>query len=174
MININLIKKALGFKKDSVPKWYGVPHTGKAENHNIMTRNATENTSTAPTKMDSSVELYCKEMIKELLNGRTVRLGRYGTFRIAFRSVGVDNATDYNASSMIKDIRIVFRASKYFRTEVLNNIQFSVTGVTENDIKYASMSDYRRAKGISANPSDPNKPSEGEDGGGGLDENPLG
>lgn len=168
MIKINLIKKSLSFKKDSPAKWYGVPHSGKAEDTFAMTRNATENTSTAPTEMDSSVELFFREAIKELLNGNTVRLGRYGTFRISFKSVGVEDINDYNVNSMIKDAHIVFRASKLFRSEVINNLQFSVASVTENDVKYASLPDYRRAKGITPNP---DKPSGGD---GGIEDDPLG
>lgn len=120
MKNINLIKKALGFKKDSVPKWYGVPHTGKAENHNIMTRNATENTSTAPTEMDSSVELYCKEMIKELLNGRTVRLGRYGTFRTTIVRHG-------------SILNIIFCNTCHTKLYVIQNLSTEVLGSSENN-----------------------------------------
>ena len=63
MININLIKKTLGFKKDAPAKWYGVTQTGKAETPYAVTRSATENTSTAPTEMDSAIELFCREAI---------------------------------------------------------------------------------------------------------------
>ena len=169
MININLIKKILGFKIDAPAKWYGVTQTGKAETPYAVTRSATENTSTAPTEMDSAIELFCREAIKQLLDGKTVYFGRYGTFHIAFQSNGVEDINDYNVNSMIKNSRIVFRASKVFRAEVINNLQFKVTGVTEDDVKYASLPDYRRAKGISSDPSDP---SGGGDGG--IEDDPLG
>ena len=74
---------------------------------------------------------------------------------------------------MIKDARIVFQPSKLFRSEVINKLQFTVNCVTEDEVKYASLSDYRRAKGISGGGSGSDKPSGGGSGGG-LDENPLG
>ena len=114
-----------------------------------------------------------REAIKELLNGNSVRAGRYGNFRVAFRSEGVEDINEFNANSMIKDARIVFQPSKLFRSEVINKLQFTVNCVTEDEVKYASLSDYRRAKGISGGGSGSDKPS-GGDSGGGLDENPLG
>ena len=173
MIKIKLIKRVNHIEKDKPAKWYGVSNTGKAENTYVITRNASENTSTAPTEMDSSIELFFREAIKELLNGNSVRAGRYGNFRIAFRSEGVEDINEFNANSMIKDARIVFQPSKLFRSEVINNLQFTVNCVTEDEVKYASLSDYRRAKGISGGGSGSDKPS-GGDSGGGLDENPLG
>lgn len=172
MININLIKRVLSFKEGKPAKWYGITHTNQADDTYTVTRTATENTSTAPTEMDSSIELYCKQAIKELLNGKTVRFGRYGTFRIAFQSEGVEDINDFNVNSMIKNPRIVFKASKLFRSEVINNLQFSITGVTDEDVKYASLPDYRRAKGISSGGSGSDTPSGG--GGGDQNENPLG
>ncbi|WP_232304456.1 hypothetical protein [Bacteroides cellulosilyticus] len=119
------------------------------------------------------LELFFREAIKELLNGNSVRAGRYGNFRIAFRSEGVEDINEFNANSMIKDARIVFQPSKLFRSEVINKLQFTVNCVTEDEVKYASLSDYRRAKGISGGGSGSDKPSGGGSGGG-LDENPLG
>lgn len=173
MIKINLIKRQNHFDKDKPAKWYGTSNTGKAENTYVITRNASENTSTAPTEMDSAIELFFREAIKELLNGNSVRAGRYGSFRIAFRSDGVEDINEFNVNSMIKEARIVFQPSKLFRSEVINNLQFVVSGVTEDEVRYASLPDYRRAKGITGGGSGSDKPSGGGSGGG-VDENPLG
>lgn len=173
MIKINLIKRLNQFDKEKPAKWYGVSNTGKAENTYVITRNAAENTSTAPTEMDSAIELFFREAIKELLNGNSVRAGRYGNFRVAFRSDGVEDINEFNVSSMIREARIVFQPSKLFRSEVINNLQFVVSGVTEDEVRYASLPDYRRAKGITGGGSGSDKPSGGGSGGG-VDENPLG
>lgn len=173
MIKINLIKRQNHFDKDKPAKWYGTSNTGKAENTYVITRNASENTSTAPTEMDSAIELFFREAIKELLNGNSVRAGRYGSFRIAFRSDGVEDINEFNVNSMIKEARIVFQPSKLFRSEVINNLQFVVSGVTEDEVRYASLPDYRRAKGITGGGSGSDQPSGGGSGGG-VDENPLG
>ena len=61
----------------------------------------------------------------------------------SFRETARD---DFNASSMIKEARVVFTPSKEFREAVTNNIVFGNAGVLEDDINYASLADYRRAK----------------------------
>ena len=47
---------------------------------------------------------------------------------------------------MIKEVRVIFTPSKEFRDAVTNNIVFGNAGVLEDDINYASLADYRRAK----------------------------
>lgn len=50
---------------------------------------------------------------------------------------------------MIKEPRVIFTPSKEFRDAVINNLVFGNGGVLEDDINYASLADYRRAKGQS-------------------------
>ena len=47
----------------------------------------------------------------ELLNGRIVRLGEFGSFRITLESEGADTAEDFN-KSLIKRAKLNFRPGK--------------------------------------------------------------
>lgn len=55
---------------------------------------------------------------------------------------------------MIKNPRIIFTPSKEFRESVLQGIQFQNVGVLDEGISYASLSDYKKAKGITSGRSD--------------------
>lgn len=134
-----------------------------------MTRAVTENTTTAPIEMEGSMELFSKFAMQQLMQGHTVNVPGFGSFRISFKSEGVEDITKFNASIMIKNPRIIFTPSKELRDAVKNEIKFENGGVIDGKISYASMADYRLAKGI--------KPGggSGEGGGDGDDnENPLG
>lgn len=113
-----------------------------------MTRAVTENTTTAPIEMEASMELFGRYAVQQLQAGNAVRVGDLGTLRITFKSEGVTDINDYNPNTMLKEARVIFTPSEYFREQVLQNLQFTNGGVLENDISYASLADYRRAKGL--------------------------
>ena len=130
-------------------------------------------TAVAPKEMEAALELLGNYARQQLLQGHTVRLGDLGTLRVTFQSDGVENITDYQASSMIKNPRILFTPSKDFRESVINGLQFENGGVLENDVNYASLADYKKAKGITGGGTEPG----GSSGGGGTEpggEDPLG
>lgn len=139
-----------------------------------MTRAATENTTTAPIEMEAALELLGRHARQQLQQGHTVRVGDLGTIRVSFKSDGVENITDFNAGAMIKNPRIIFTPSKEFRESVLQGIQFQNAGVLDEGISYASLSDYKKAKGITSGGSDDSGGSSiggggtGEDGEGGF------
>ena len=93
---------------------------------------------------------------------------------VSFKSDGVEDITDFNAGAMIKNPRIIFTPSKEFRESVLQGIQFQNAGVLDEGISYASLSDYKKAKGITSGGSDDSGGSSiggggtGEDGEGGF------
>ncbi|KAA3617041.1 MAG: DNA-binding protein [Calditrichaeota bacterium] len=57
------------------------------------------------------LESLIKVIPSELLNGRIVRLGEFGTFRLTLASEGADTQEDFN-KSLIKNVRLKFRAGK--------------------------------------------------------------
>lgn len=113
-----------------------------------MASAATENTSTAPVEMESSLDLFGKFAIQQLQQGHTIRVGNLGTLRVTFKSEGVSSINDFNVNSMIKDARIIFTPSKELRNGVLNGLAFENAGVLENGISYATVQSYFKAKGI--------------------------
>lgn len=54
---------------------------------------------------------------KQLLKGRIVRLGEFGTFRLNLSSEGADTEEAFNKSN-IKGVKLNFRPGKIIRTEL--------------------------------------------------------
>jgi predicted histone-like DNA-binding protein len=69
------------------------------------------------------LEALLKVIPKELSNGRIVRLGDLGTFRLTLKSEGSDQSENFN-NSLIKGTNLIFRAGKLFRN-VLNTVTFA-------------------------------------------------
>lgn len=172
MGNYKLIQRANPLKKDAPKKWYASPLTNKPLELKVMTRAATENTTTAPIEMEASVELLVNHTQKQLLQGHTVNIPGFGSFRITFKSDGVENINDFNAGQMIKNPRILFTPAKELREAIRNQMKFDNGGVLEDGISYASMADYRKAKGISGGGGSTGGGNSGSDGD--ENENPLG
>ena len=149
MQKFNLVQKGKPGKPDEPKKWYAVPQTREAQSVKAMTRSATENTSTAPIEMEAALDLLGKYASEQLLQGHTVKVGDLGTLRITFKSDGVANINDFNAGVMIKEPRILFTPSKEFRQNVIQQLKYQNGGVLEEGVNYASLTDYRKAKGIS-------------------------
>lgn len=171
MYKYKLIQKINPNDKNAPKKWYATSIGEKAQTTKAMTRAATENTTTAPIEMEASLDLLGKYAVQQLQQGHIVKVGDLGTIRVLISSEGVEDITDFNAATMIKNARIQFTPSKEFREQVLNGLQFQNGGVLENGISYASLADYKKAKGITGGDS-----TGGNTGGstGGDEENPMG
>lgn len=148
MYKYKLVQKVNPQKREDPKKWYAIPAPNVPQTVKAMTRAATENTTTAPIEMEAALDLLGKHARQQLQQGHTVRVGDLGTLRVTFKSEGAEDATQFNAGTMIKNPRILFTPSKEFRESVLQDIQFQNGGVLEDGISYATMADYKRAKGI--------------------------
>ncbi len=148
MHKYEFIQRSNPQRPEEAKKWYACPISNKPLGVRAMASAATENTSTAPVEMESSLDLFGKFAIQQLQQGHTIRVGNLGTLRVTFKSEGVANINDFNVGSMIKDARIIFTPSKELRNGVLNGLSFENAGVIENGITYASVQSYFKAKGV--------------------------
>lgn len=146
MYKFKLIKKINPQDKSAPKKWYAVPISESPQSFRETARRATQNTTISAMELETAIDLLGSYAIEQLLAGHTIRIGNLGTLRITFKSEGVENIDDFSTSSMIKEVRVIFTPSKEFREAVTNNIVFGNAGVLEDDINYASLADYRRAK----------------------------
>ncbi|AVM51614.1 hypothetical protein C3V43_05590 [Bacteroides heparinolyticus] len=169
-----LVQRKNPLKKNEPAKWYATPNSAKPLAQKVMTRVATENTTTAPIELESAMELLAAFIPQQLQQGHTVNVPGMGTFRLTFKSEGVEDINLFNSAKMIKSPRIVFTPAKELKGKTLQGLSFENGGVLESGINYASLADYRKAKGL---------PTPGESGGsgggtpggsGGQGENPLG
>ena len=177
-VNYKLVRKKNPQKKNEPAKWYATPNSAKPLAQKALTRAATENTTTAPIEMEAAMELLAAFIPQQLQQGHTVNVPGMGTFRLTFKSEGVEDIDKFNAGQMIKSPRIVFTPAKELRERTLQGISYENSGVLENKINYASLADYRKAKGI-PEPTPGGTGGSGTGGGtpggsGGQGENPLG
>ena len=179
-INYKLVQKKHPTKKSEPAKWYAVPNSARPLAQKALTRAATANTTTAPIEMEAAIELLAAFIPQQLQQGHTVNVPGLGTFRLTFKSEGVEDINLFNAGLMIKSPRVVFTPAKELRDKILHGLSFENGGVLEAGVNYASMADYRKAKGISAPVSSTttggSTPGGGSSpgGSGGQSENPLG
>lgn len=175
-MNYKFIKKVNPQKRDEAKKWYATPDGLKPLNLKTMTRVATENTSTSAMELEGSISLFVNHTVQQLLQGHTVNVPGFGNFRVTFKSQGVEDLSDFNVQTMIKNPRILFTPAKEFRDAVIGSLTFENSGVLDNGINYASISDYRKAVGL-GDAGDVDSGSSDSSSGGSDDsgsENPLG
>ena len=178
-VKYKLLQKKNPMKKNDPAKWYAIPNSDKPLAQKALTRAATENTTTAPIEMEAAMELLAAFIPQQLKQGHTVNVPGMGTFRLTFKSEGVEDINLFNAGQMIKSPRIVFTPAKELRERTLQGISYENSGVLENKINYASLADYRKAKGLPTPAPGGSGSSGGSSSGGGSTpggqgENPLG
>ncbi|MGI6816762.1 hypothetical protein ACMYZ8_10805 [Bacteroides sp. KG156] len=178
-MNYKLVQRKNPLKKDEPAKWYATPNSAKPLAQKALTRAATANTTTAPIELESAMELLAAFIPQQLKQGHTVNVPGMGTFRLTFKSDGVEDINKFNAGQMIKSPRIVFTPAKELKEGVLQGLSFENGGVLEAGINYASLADYRKAKGLPTPAPGGSGSSGGSSSGGGSTpggqgENPLG
>ncbi len=178
-VNYKLVQRKNPLKKDEPAKWYATPNSAKPLAQKALTRAATANTTTAPIELESAMELLAAFIPQQLKQGHTVNVPGMGTFRLTFKSDGVEDINKFNAGQMIKSPRIVFTPAKELKEGVLQGLSFENGGVLEAGINYASLADYRKAKGLPTPAPGGSGSSSGSNSGGGSTpggqgENPLG
>ena len=178
-VNYKLVQRKNPLKKDEPAKCYATPNSAKPLAQKALTRAATANTTTAPIELESAMELLAAFIPQQLKQGHTVNVPGMGTFRLTFKSEGVEDINKFNAGQMIKSPRIVFTPAKELKEGVLQGLSFENGGVLEAGINYASLADYRKAKGLPTPAPGGSGSSGGSNSGGGSTpggqgENPLG
>ncbi|MCI6212798.1 hypothetical protein [Bacteroides heparinolyticus] len=178
-VNYKLVQRKNPLKKDEPAKWYATPNSANPLAQKALTRAATANTTTAPIELESAMELLAAFIPQQLKQGHTVNVPGMGTFRLTFKSDGVEDINKFNAGQMIKSPRIVFTPAKELKEGVLQGLSFENGGVLEAGINYASLADYRKAKGLPTPAPGGSGSSGGSSSGGGSTpggqgENPLG
>ena len=111
-------------------KYYAFPQTsGIAEIRYLATRIARESTvSTVDTL--AVLEALLHVIPDLLLEGKIVKLGEFGSFRLSLSSEGTANPDEFNVS-MIKRTNLLFRAGSEFKDQ-LTNVKFTKVSETSN------------------------------------------
>lgn len=174
MSKFRFVKKKNPAKKDDPGKWYASPTVENRMNTRSVCKAVTRNTTTAPTELESSFNLVCDGIPPQLQTGNSVQLGSLGSLRLSFSSTGVDNIDDFNAATMIKNVKVIFTPSKELMSAIKEGLSFENAGVVESGFTYASVRAYKdyqvSSRGEGGNPGGGSGSGSGED----QEENPLG
>ena len=130
----------------SETQWHASPIITNRLTTRSVCKVVTRNTTTAPTEAESTFNLVCDGIVHELQQGNSVQLGELGWLRLSFSSEGVDNLEDFNAATMIKNVKIVFTPSKTLMNDIKNGLEFENVGVVDEGFTFPSTKSYLEYK----------------------------
>lgn len=123
MVKYHLIERVNPQDILGIRKHYAVVHNqGEINLRQLATRISRESTISMMDTM-AVLEGLLQVIPDTLIDGRIVKLGELGTFRLSISSDGVDDPDEFN-SSMIKALNLRFRPGLLFR-EQLNKAKFT-------------------------------------------------
>lgn len=168
MAKYRFVKRKNLLKKAEPGKWYASSVVDNRLNTGTVCRVVTRNTTTAPTELESGLNLVLDAIPLQLQMGNSVQLGRLGTLRLGFSSSGVDNIDDFNAASMIRNVKVIFTPSRELMAALKDGLSFENAGVVDEGFVYATTRAYKEAKGEGGGGNQG-----GSGGDGGIEDNPL-
>ena len=130
----------------SATLWHATPSTTNRLTTRAVCKVITRNTTTAPTEAESTFNLVCDGIVHELQQGSSVQLGELGWMRLSFGSEGVEEVTEFDAATMIKNIKIVFTPSRELMAEIRKGLEFENAGVVEDGFTFATTKAYLEYK----------------------------
>jgi len=98
-------------------KYYAVAQTTGSVTLRQLSKQIAEMSTVSPIDALAVMESLIQVLPDHLLNGKIVRLGELGAFRLTLSSEGVENADDFN-KSLIKKVKLLFRPGKLISTKL--------------------------------------------------------
>lgn len=156
-------------------KMHAIPAVVNRVNTRELCTIVTRNTSTSPVEAEATFSLVCDAIPRELQRGSSVQLGRLGWLRLSFSSDGVENIDDFDAATMIKNIKVVFTPSKELMAAINTGISFENVGVVDGGFTFPSTKAYQEymqtgklpvtgGSGTTTEPDDGEGPGSGDEG----------
>ncbi|CAL2107189.1 HU-HIG domain-containing protein [Tenacibaculum sp. 190524A02b] len=117
-----LIERANPRDRSLPNKWYASPvNSGKVTEKSIAKEIASRSSLTAGDVMNV-LQNFLDLLPNHLIDGKSVKLGDFGSFRISFSSTGVETKEDFTTDK-IKGRKVIFTPSSDFKNG-LNRISF--------------------------------------------------
>lgn len=127
-------------------QWHAIPVTTNRLNTRSLCKVVTRNTTTAPTEAETTFNLVCDGIVHELQQGNSVQLGELGWLRLSFGSEGVEDVTQFDAATMIRNVKIIFTPSKTLMADIKNGLEFENVGVVDEGFTFPSTKAYLNYK----------------------------
>ena len=122
MIKLKFLKRKNPNDLTAPEKYYAAAVSEGSINLNRLAEKIAYQSTLTPGDCYNVLSALEKNIIEELNDGRIVRLGELGTFRLSVSSEGSDTLENTH-SGMVKKARILFRPAKGLR-KMLRNLDF--------------------------------------------------
>ena len=117
-----LIQRGKPGDETAPKKWYASPvKSGRSTEKNIAKEISSRSSLTAGDVMNV-IQNFLDLLPNHLTDGKSVKLGDFGSFRISFSSEGVETEKEFTTDK-IKGLKIIFTPSSDFKSE-LTKISF--------------------------------------------------
>jgi len=100
-----------------VKKWYAAPHQTGNRDLKSMSKDLAEVSSLSAGDVQNVIVNMIDQLPKWLMEGISVKLDGFGSFRLSFSSEPVGSKEAVSAN-LIKDIRIIFDADNNIKTRI--------------------------------------------------------
>lgn len=141
----NLVYKVNPKTKEKM--WYAVPASKGLLDVDETAKMAVADTTLSKGECKYAMEVTNDKLVSLILSGLTISIGDLGKLRLSFGSKGAATIDEFDARTMIQNVKFIFSPSKSLKA-TLAGATFQVEGVVEDGIKYGSVKSYRLAKGL--------------------------
>lgn len=103
--------------KNAAPKWYPVQNTIEQMNETEVAEMIADETTLNPAEALMAVRQFPKVLRYALLNGKSVRMGNWGSFYPTLHTIGADTKEKLTAAN-IKKVNMVFKPSDALKADL--------------------------------------------------------
>ena len=121
-IKFNLIQRGNPSNQEAPKKFYATVKSQGKRDINYLARRIAEISTVSSIDVKAVLEAFITVVPQELADGRTVRLGDFGSFRVIVSSEGVLHEKDFTTSK-IKNAKISFTKGVALKKEI-NDFKF--------------------------------------------------
>lgn len=118
-----MVAKANPQDRTATKKYYANPVKSGDIDQKAIAKEIASRSSLTAGDVANVLENFLELLPTHLIDGKSVKLGNLGSFRISFSSEGVETAKDFNAATQIKNIRTLFKPSPDFK-RLISEIKF--------------------------------------------------
>lgn len=122
MINVSVIQKVNPRAPLEPRKYYGVTKAAGVIDIRQLANQISKETTLGTPDVIAVIEALLQDIPEQLLDGKIVKLGDFGSFRLTVSGPGVESLEEYH-TSLIERTNLHFRGGKVF-TDVLKNVEF--------------------------------------------------
>ncbi|MCK0203070.1 HU family DNA-binding protein [Ornithobacterium rhinotracheale] len=112
-----LVQKGKPGDPQAPKKWYANPVKSGNVNQKSLSKEIAGRSSLAAGDVSNVIQNLLELLPSKLMEGNSVQLGDFGTFRVSFSSEGVDTEKEFTTDK-IKGVKILFTPSSDFKKEL--------------------------------------------------------